>query len=143
MKLKPMKQFICDECGEIIKKIEDGWFEWIDKTGNDIYGFRIVHIHGASPRIKTGRNCHYPEYLGICDNPLKKFTGADGLGYLLSFFDRNLRDPKEVIEIIRRLHIPYYEEARGFLKRAIEEGFISCWDDTQVILKMVIGEYGS
>jgi uncharacterized protein YlaI len=25
MKLKPLKQWICDSCGELIKKPEDGW----------------------------------------------------------------------------------------------------------------------
>jgi hypothetical protein len=143
MKLKPMEQFICDECGEVIEKIEDGWLEWIDNTGNPIHGFRIVHASGRSPRFKNGGNCYYPEYLGISDNHLEYFTGMNGLAYLLSIFDRNLRDPKELVEIIRRLHIAYYEEARLFLKRAIEEGFIDCWDDTQVILKRVIVKYGS
>jgi len=67
----------------------------------------------------------------------------DGLAYLLSIFDRNLRDSKELVDIIKRLHIAYYEEARLLLKRALEEGFIDCRDDTQVTLKGVIAKYGS
>lgn len=141
MKLEPMKQFICDECGKIIEKIEDGWLEWIDNTGNDIYGFRIVHVYGASPRIESGKTCYYPEYLGICDNHLEYFIGVDGLAYLLSFFYRNLRDPKEVAEIIRRLHIPYYEEARQFFKKAIDDGFMDSRDYTQNDLERIIIEY--
>jgi hypothetical protein len=143
IKMKPLKQFVCDECGQIIKNINDGWFEWIDLKGDDIHGFRIVHFSGASPRFKQGKNCYYPEHLGISDNHLKYFTGEDGLGYLLSLFERRLRDPKEVIEMIRRLHIPHYEEARFFFKRAIDEGFIACFDDTQDTLKKIISKYST
>ena len=30
MKLKPLQQFICDECQGVIEKVDDGWLEWFD-----------------------------------------------------------------------------------------------------------------
>lgn len=143
MKLKPMEQFICDECGEVIEKIEDGWLEWIDVLNKPIYGFRIVHVSGRSPRFMNGGNCYYPEGCEVSDMHLNEFIGFDGLAYLLSFFDRNLRDPKEVVEIVRRLHISHYEEARQYFKKAINDGFIDSRDNNQNDLKRVIKEYGS
>ena len=37
MRLRPLEQFICDECGELIEKLEDGWLEWIDDCKNPIH----------------------------------------------------------------------------------------------------------
>jgi hypothetical protein len=51
VKLKPLQQSICDECGGLIKKVDDGWLEWIDDSTTSIRGFRIVHVQGASPRF--------------------------------------------------------------------------------------------
>ena len=47
MKLKPLKQWICDSCGELIKKPEDGWWEYLSDTNTYLVsGFRIVHYGG-------------------------------------------------------------------------------------------------
>ena len=29
--LKPLKQFYCDSCNQIIEKPKDGWVEWLNK----------------------------------------------------------------------------------------------------------------
>jgi hypothetical protein len=142
MKLKPLQQFICDECGDLIKKVDDGWLEWIDDSKTPIHGFRIVHIQGASPRSKSGGDCYYPRSFSASDMHLKYFTGPDGLSLLLSFFlKENLANPKELVDIIRRLHVPYYEEARPFLEKALDDGFISSPEYIQKELKSVIKEY--
>ena len=50
--IKPLEQFYCDECGQLIKEIRDGWVEWIDEEVNGkkhSYGFRIVHHNSCSP----------------------------------------------------------------------------------------------
>lgn len=143
MKLKPLEYFICDECGELIEKLQDGWLEWIDDCKNPIHGFRIVHVSGASPRRNSGKNCYYPESSNISDMHLDFFSQIDGLAVLLSFFERNLGTPKELAEIIRRLHIPHYEQARRYLKRAISNGFIDNIDCSQDDLKRVIEKYGN
>ena len=61
MKLKPLHQFICDECENLIEKIEDGWLEWLNPPDKPVHGFRIVHVAGASPRFNQGGNCYYPD----------------------------------------------------------------------------------
>lgn len=33
MELQPLKQWICDTCGEIIEAPHDGWLEWVTDTG--------------------------------------------------------------------------------------------------------------
>ena len=143
MSLKPLQQFICDECGEVIEKVEDGWIEWFDDFENPIHGFRIVHYSSASPRNEQGRTCYYPESSALCDHHLRDVTGSNGLAYLLSFFERNLGDPKELAEIIRRIRIPHYEEARQYLAKAYNDGFVDSKDYGQNDLKQVIQEYGN
>lgn len=95
--LKPLEQYICDNCGGLIENIKDGWLEWIVDNGRDpMYGFRIVHAGGG---------CYYPETADISDNHLVYFTGNDGLGYLLSMTDNKLYPNGvniiELAEIIR------------------------------------------
>jgi hypothetical protein len=143
VKLKPLQQFICDECGGLIKKVDDGWLEWIDDSRTPIHGFRIVHAQGASPRLNQGGNCYYPKSFGASDMHLKYFTGPDGLSLLLSFFAKeNTADPNELVAIIRRIHLPYYEEARPHLEKALDAGIISSREYIQEELKTVIKEYG-
>jgi hypothetical protein len=143
MKLKPLHQFICDECGQLIEKVEDGWLEWLKPPEKPVHGFRIVHVAGASPRFHQGGNCYYPESYRASDNHLNYFAGPDGLALLLSFTEWYLGDPKELAEIIRRTHVPHYEEARQYLDKAYGDGFISSSRDySQEDLKKVIEEYG-
>jgi hypothetical protein len=143
MKLKPLTQFFCDECGGLIEKVEDGWLEWYDDYQNPIHGFRIVHASGASPRWRKGGNCYYPESGDISDDHLVHFTKDDGLARLLSFFKRNLSDPSELSEIINRIHIPHFEEARVYLARAIKDGVVDSFDNSQSDLLKVIEVYGN
>ena len=67
--------------------------------------------------------------------------GIDGLAFLLSKFDRILDDFKELVEIIRRLHIPHYEEARLYIDRAYKDGLIDSMDHDQNNLQIIINEY--
>jgi len=119
--LEPLKQFICDKCGETIKSPRDGWVEWLeqgdDTMYNSQYGFKIVH---ADPK------CYfYPdrEYPGSNSTPLTHFTGEGGYTWLLCFLDLGpllmkdykgprVKDMREFVELMRRLTLPYYEEVR-------------------------------
>lgn len=143
MKLNPLQQFICDECQGVIEKVEDGWVEWFDGNENPLHGFRIVHYSVASPRFEKGGNCYYPETPDVSGLHLKIFTGSDGLALLLSYFKRNLADSNEFAEIIRRLHIPHYEEARHYLERAYIDRIIVDKVYGQEDLKKVIKAYGN
>jgi hypothetical protein len=142
---EPLKAWICDECGEIIGDARDGFVEWLsgrtfppgstDSVQEGPHGFRIVHVTSASPRESRGGECykysHSPERQ---DLPLKNFLGADGLVQLLSKVDvgefhdpdrreRPAKDLREWATLVRRLQLPYYEEARLYLDRADSDGY--------------------
>ncbi len=124
--------WFCDTCGNIIKKTEDGWVERIvfeDLAGN-LKGrnLRLVHNKSSSPR-KSEHGCQFDgnyefrkDRGGIHDLPLKNFLGPDGLMLLLSLVAENRLPIQEVLEMIKRLHIPVYEHARFHFDRAISEG---------------------
>ncbi len=69
MGLEPLRQFVCDKCGEVIETVEDGWLEWFDNYETPAQGFRIVH---------SGGPCYYPDSADVSDNHLVYFTGPDG-----------------------------------------------------------------
>lgn len=124
--LEPLQQWVCDHCGEIIVSPEEGWLEWYrdilpeGEFGKD-KGFRIVHHNRRC--MYNERQMHAQNML-TADMPLDSFIGADGLVYLLSFvqFDR-AETNEELAEIIRRLHVPYYEEARRYHDIAEADGY--------------------
>jgi hypothetical protein len=61
---------------------------------------------------------------------------------LLNLFKRKgVVDQDELAEIIRRLHVPYYEEARTYWDRAVSEGMVDNEDYRQADLQAVIKEY--
>lgn len=134
MKLKPLEEFICDFCGEIIRTPAEGWLEWlVDPVSQKSYGFRIVHHATSSPR-KLGGCYQYSHREDVRDLQLNDFTGREGLARLLSFLDEGpyhspeyhgpeVRDLREFTEILRRLEIPYYEEARIWWDKAMGDGY--------------------
>jgi len=122
----------CDTCGETIKTVDDGWVEWIDfeRDGDGPYGkgLRLVHHVEASPRKNRRQGgCQYderslPEGEGLSDLPLRNFLGPDGLMDLLGMIHDREVPTSEALEMIKRLHIPGYEQARPHLKRAMDAG---------------------
>ncbi len=129
------KKWFCDFCGEAIKKVEDGWVEWIEilhedgsVTGRDL---RLVHHRPASPLKDSPHACQFngkAEYKkdkgSVSDLGLESFIGPDGLMYLLSFLIRGHLPKEDVIRMILRLHIPGYELARRHFDRAVRSGLI-------------------
>lgn len=117
---------ICDTCGQKITAASEGWVEWLmnrQKTSPEGFGIRIVH-HNAKSGGDHG--CQYNEHVEfersgatLNDLPLSFFTTSDGLMLLLSFIGREVLPKEEVIEIIKRLHIPGYERVRSHLEEAI------------------------
>jgi len=78
------------------------------------------------------------------DEDLDYLIGPDGLAELLLFY-RDVEDPSEVNEIVRRLHIPYYEEARLYRKAAIADGYMeessATYFHQQASIKRLIEKY--
>jgi len=153
--LEPLKQWYCDTCGGIIKSPQDGLVEWLEEGFHDepysSYGFKIIHAK---------MNCFfYPQDDDrLRDMNLENFLGDEGYIYLLSFLDLGpeipieykgprVRDIREFVIFMKRLTVPYFEEARKYISRAIQEENL---DPSQIIgifnpkeLKRLIKIYGS
>lgn len=147
MKLEPLHNFICDECGQMIENVDDGWLESI--LDHEMYysGFRIVHHITTSP-LNRKYGCYYdPDRIPgtISDMYLNHYTGIDGLAELMSVFGDKLRDSAELVEIVRRLHLPHYEQARLYWQQAKADGYAGeaneAWPYKQKNLKGIIQMY--
>ncbi len=151
MKLKPLEEWICDSCGEVVvaDQTGSGYLQWAEMPSDLAGGFRIVHN-------KAG--CLKQEDLPAltADIELEHWTGADGLVALMAFVDhgryhgKNESSPPKVMldqwaEIVRRLHVPYYEEARQYWEKAEEDGLFEDLNDEQIFyssfLQEIIGKY--
>jgi len=120
--LKPLQQWICDACGEVIESPEQGYVEWME-TDDKMHGFRIVHHALYSPRKRDGRNCYYRNNELGGGTSLSDLVEVRGLLNLTSWVDvgewhepdyaePDVRDLREWTTLFRRLHVPYYEQAR-------------------------------
>lgn len=125
-----METWTCDECGEPIKGAKAGWLEWYSyhprkKEGPHGHGLRIVHHNLASPRKPRG-DCYYSRRgqsgVLVLDNHLDVYLGPNGLMKLLSMIYDEVVPTNELLEVIKRLHIPGYEEARHHFADAIAAG---------------------
>ncbi len=126
--------WICDTCGQTIKNAREGWVQWRTpeskgaqqrSIGQDL---QLVHHVPASPLpTKRGQKfgCQFdyrdPKF-GVEDLDLESFLGPDGLMHLLSLIaDEHVRTD-DVLEMIKRLHVPGYEHTRLHFEAAIREG---------------------
>ena len=131
-KLEPLKEFICDQCGQIIEEPGDGWVEWLaywEDGTQVVYNFRIVHHKQDSPN--QAGNCYYTDlhedYEGTASTDhLQYFLEDQGLARALAKLQRhaegnarfkNKEDYLQLLELIRRITIPYYEEGRQYLDK--------------------------
>jgi hypothetical protein len=125
------ESWICDSCEETILQAKDGYVEWLIARVGEKHvgrGLRLVHHKPASPRAPNGSCYHDENYEFRQDKAiyqsgsLESFLKADGLMKLLSLLSQGALPKEEVIEMIKRLHIPGYEQARLHIPRAISEG---------------------
>jgi hypothetical protein len=125
-----MKNITCDTCGQPIANPEDGWVEWLGKKEGEkrvCKGLRVVH--GPSHKKVAGTRCQYDEkshYRNgkwmLSDLPLPDFLGHDGLMRLLCMVAKEEHPKEDVLDFIKRLHIPGYDTARDYFAGAISEG---------------------
>jgi len=158
MRLKPLSQWICDRCGEVIEGPPHGYLEWRRNRGDvRAFGFKIVHYKPYSPQRSEGGCYFYDGYPGRMGGSLAEFTGDHAMPSLLSFVDQGpihekvyrgpmLVDYREWVELVRRLTIPGYEEARLYREQAVQDGFFAEMDERAAyrpdILRQLIGTYG-
>lgn len=139
--LKPLKQFICDECNQVINTPKEGYVEW--ESGFDekdkpfSRGFRIVHIPPSSPYKHNPEGCYkYGKSRYRSDIDLESFLKSAHQEMFSRLDKGRFLDPtnsegckisnfREFVEFFRRLTVPYYEEARLYFQQAWEDGFIS------------------
>jgi hypothetical protein len=120
----------CDSCGEPITNAKDGWVEWLTRDEDDVRigrGLRLVHHCSAHVPLDT--RCQYNERVEhaadgsiVSDLPLESYLGTTGLIDLLSLIAEKRIPVEEVLELIKRLHVPGYEQARFHFDAAIEAG---------------------
>lgn len=120
-----METWICDSCGGLIESADDGWVEWVAPVGAMGRGLRLVHhtVRGSLSKCMYNQQAEYAKDKGVIgDLQLSEFLGADGLMTLLEFISDKKLPTEEVLELIKRLHIPGYEHARHTFDEAIDEG---------------------
>lgn len=152
--LEPLKEYICDSCHNVISAPEDGWVEWIsstdEKTGKILYkNFRICHHSDTCQKHKFAKICS--------DLPLSEFIGHKGIVRLLALLDQGsyheeeysgskIEDMRAFVTFMRRLTIPYFEEARQLLDVARSSEFLQGSSEVHMYLpttlKSVILEFG-
>jgi hypothetical protein len=130
--LRPLEQWICDSCGEVINAPDQGYVEWQETPDLKKFGFRIVHHALYSPRQQNGGSCYYTNQERGGDLPLTDLVGVRGLVELSSWIDLGdwhdhkysgplVRDLREWTTLFRRLQLPYYEEARNCIEQIRDE----------------------
>lgn len=157
--LKPLTQFYCDTCGEIINSPEEGWIEWISE-GNKVHSFRIVHHHAYSPwAVVSRKGCYQHDgKVGTSDNHLNDFLNENyKMANILRFLDigpyhdpdnkgSRIVDIREYVEIVRRFTIAYYEEARQYWDEAQSDGYFDGGNELWIYevdnLKRLVERYG-
>lgn len=112
--MKPLTKWECDVCGDLIESVAEGYVVWRriekDKEGD----YRIIH----QSRFDPGSG----EFMYSL--PLEMFMGENGLAMLLSWLSPGpihgpsdawpeVHDFDEYVDFARRVHTPYYEEARS------------------------------
>jgi hypothetical protein len=126
----------CAACGELVTRIEDGWVEWLagenDYGGTRVMGLRLVHRQVSNSEGSDSNLCRYngrrefrKDKSLVEGLPLERFVGADGLMLLLSLIAEDEMPRTEILELVKRVHIPGYEQTRELFHDAIHGGAIA------------------
>lgn len=121
----------CDTCLCAVVEAGVGRIEWISLYGCEPGGrdLRLVHdLARVSGQTDSGQadSCQFDarrEYERdkgkVNGAPLADFLGPDGLMRLLGLMAVDRLPAPEVMEMIKRLHVPGYEEARTLLRDCV------------------------
>lgn len=128
--LKPLQQWTCDSCGQVINAPEEGYVEWRTAWQGRMDCFHIVHDGQHQPKNAV-RSCYYQnsEKGGVLR--ISDLLALPGLLLLTSWVEPKnwdgedyeqptVSDLFEWLTLFRRLHIPYFEEARH-LEKELQE----------------------
>lgn len=116
------EKWICDACDGEILRPEQGQIEWLVRADGDRQvgrGLRMVHVKTCSPQAVDDWGCQYcleDEYKrdgsGIYGSAISDYLGPEGLMRLLELLSRGVLPVADVVEMIKRLHVDGYEQAR-------------------------------
>lgn len=159
--MTPLVQFTCDKCRDVIYSPAEGYVEWEQfiREGNPTLlensRFKIIHNSYSSPN----EDCFfYSQNPNGKSSALNDFLNENQMPRLLSFLDvgphhapqhlgAEIRDMREYVEFMRRLTIPYYEEARHYFQEAENDGYFDganeLWIYQSDTLKYLIEKYSS
>jgi len=154
----PLRQYVCDTCGEVIKSPKEGWLEWIhDRATKKKHSFRVCHHVSFSPLGKPQGCYRHGDKLGRADMHLDAVLEMR-IPFLLSFLDCGktsepeladlaVTDIEEWIELVRRMTIPLYEEARQHWTKARNDGYFEGENELSMyregFLGTLIEKYGT
>ena len=115
----------CGNCNELITSIEAGWVEWLvneDASGKTrVRGVRLVHtLCRYDDRREFRANRSLVEGLS-----LERFVGPDGLMLFLSLIAQGEMPRADLLELVKRVHIPGYEQTRELFRDAIHGGAVA------------------
>ena len=115
----------CAGCGELIGGIEAGWVGWLaneDQQGKTrVRGLRLVHV-----RCRYDGRSEFRKDKSLVEGlPLERFVGPDGLMLLLSFIAQGEMPQADLLELVKRVHIPGYEQTRELFRDAIHGGAVA------------------
>ena len=115
----------CADCGALITSIEAERVEWL--TGEDgrgttnVKGLRLVHNccrYDDRREFRKGRSL-------VEGLPLERFVGPDGLMLLLSLVAQPEMPRADLLELVKRIHIPGYEQTRELFSDAMHGGAVT------------------
>jgi len=135
-KMKPLQEWSCDTCCKPVST-SDGAIEWLSPSGKGPHSFRIVH--------NSNRCYHHTDAPDRADISLREFVGPEGLQNFLAMLAVGpILDPDDkgeptpdmpsFVDTVRRLQIPYYEEARRYFSDAIDDGYFSDQNQVSIFL---------
>lgn len=142
------RYWICDNCGQVIHKLGDGRIEWITfdrpRDGLQGRGIRLVHKQPAGPLTDCGGRSSADRRAALGNDgsldglSLQEFTPPNGLMTLIGIIIDRESPVDEVLEIMKRLYVPGYEEARPYFAEALKEEVTyasmppGCYRQTQI-----------
>lgn len=156
-------RWTCDTCDQVIQCPEEGMLEWHDVARGERNsprvlraGFTIVHNQAFSP-LQGLEGCYrHGRRKGRGYDHLNWFVRTEGLAHMLSFVDVGFyHEPKymgpeianmrEWAEIMRRLYLPYYEDARHYWPEAEADGLFDAINELGIydpaMLQRIVGDY--
>ena len=118
-------KWYCDSCGQVIESVDQGWVENLKKNSegsSKSNGLRIVH---NEEECKYNDDAKFREEGALVHCvPLSFYTGQDGFMQLLTLIsDGEFENNDEILEVIKRVFVKYYEKTRLHFKAAISEGY--------------------